>query len=272
MQGIADAGSTAARPSRPDAAARWRASDVAGQARPAPARPPRSWWRCSEPAEQPEAPPKMKAEDVHPARSSSRRPRNWPCRSTTMPRCSAGTPASSSGGVRRRRLRQAAPQLEDGVDVLIGTPGPHHRLLQAARVRHAPRRSRCSTRRTACSTSASSPTSATSCGACPAEQRQSMLFSATLSQRVLELAYEHMNSPELIQIEPEKITVDRVRQVIYYPAMDEKDPLLVGLLRAWTPPHDGVRQHQAAADGSRTCCAPTASTPRRSRRRRRTSG
>ncbi|MBU3672328.1 MAG: DEAD/DEAH box helicase [Sinobacteraceae bacterium] len=69
----------------------------------------------------------------------------------------------------------------------------------------------------------------------PPEQRQSMLFSATLSQRVLELAYEHMNNPELVRIEPEKITADRVRQVIYYPAMEEKMPLLVGLLRKMDP-------------------------------------
>jgi ATP-dependent RNA helicase RhlB len=62
-------------------------------------------------------------------------------------------------------------------------------------------------------------------------QRLSMLFSATLSQRVLELAYEHMNEPELIRIEPEKVTADRVRQLIYYPAMNEKAPLLIGLLR-----------------------------------------
>jgi ATP-dependent RNA helicase RhlB len=65
----------------------------------------------------------------------------------------------------------------------------------------------------------------------PPLRRQSMLFSATLSYRVLELAYEHMNNPELVRIEPDKITVDRVRQVIYYPAMDEKVPLLIGLLR-----------------------------------------
>jgi ATP-dependent RNA helicase RhlB len=62
-----------------------------------------------------------------------------------------------------------------------------------------------------------------------------MLFSATLSQRVLELAYEHMNNPELVRVEPEKITADRVRQVIYYPAMEEKMPLLVGLLRKMDP-------------------------------------
>jgi ATP-dependent RNA helicase RhlB len=63
------------------------------------------------------------------------------------------------------------------------------------------------------------------------ERRQSMLFSATLSQRVLELAYEHMNNPELVRIEPDKVTIDRVRQVIYFPSMAEKIPLLIGLLR-----------------------------------------
>src|SRR5579871_6696440 len=61
--------------------------------------------------------------------------------------------------------------------------------------------------------------------------RLNMMFSATLSHRVLELAYEHMNNPELIRIEPDKMTVDRVRQVLYFPATEEKVPLLVGLLR-----------------------------------------
>jgi ATP-dependent RNA helicase RhlB len=64
----------------------------------------------------------------------------------------------------------------------------------------------------------------------PPQRRQSMLFSATLSYRVLELAYEHMNNPELVRIEPDKRTVDAVRQIIYYPAMEEKVPLLIGLL------------------------------------------
>jgi ATP-dependent RNA helicase RhlB len=63
------------------------------------------------------------------------------------------------------------------------------------------------------------------------EQRQSMLFSATLSHRVLELAYEHMNNPELVRIEPDKVTIDRIRQIIYFPSMEEKIPLLIGLLR-----------------------------------------
>jgi ATP-dependent RNA helicase RhlB len=62
------------------------------------------------------------------------------------------------------------------------------------------------------------------------ERRQSMLFSATLSHRVLELAYEHMNNPELVRIEPDKMTVDQVRQLMYYPSTEEKVPLLIGLL------------------------------------------
>jgi len=65
------------------------------------------------------------------------------------------------------------------------------------------------------------------------EARQSMLFSATLSHRVLELAYEHMNNPELVRIEPDRVTADKVRQMIYFPAMEEKVPLLIGLLRQY---------------------------------------
>ena len=63
------------------------------------------------------------------------------------------------------------------------------------------------------------------------EERLNMMFSATLAHRVLELAYEHMNDPELVKIESENVTVDRVRQSIYFPAMSEKIPLLIGLLK-----------------------------------------
>jgi ATP-dependent RNA helicase RhlB len=66
-------------------------------------------------------------------------------------------------------------------------------------------------------------------------RRQNMLFSATLSQRVMELAYEHMNSPVTVRIEPEKVTADKVRQIVYLPAMSEKIQLLIGLLRQLKP-------------------------------------
>jgi ATP-dependent RNA helicase RhlB len=65
----------------------------------------------------------------------------------------------------------------------------------------------------------------------PPDKRLNMLFSATLSHNVMELAYEHMNEPELIRIEPDKVTADKVRQAIFFPSNEEKMPLLVGLIR-----------------------------------------
>ena len=133
------------------------------------------------------------------------------------------------GGVDYEKQRQ---QLADGVDVLIGTPGrvidyfKQHvydmRHVQVVVLDEADRMFdlgfiadiRYILRRMP-----------------EPEQRQSMLFSATLSQRVLELAYEHMNDPELVRIEPDRMTADLVRQSIYFPAMEEKIPLLIGLLK-----------------------------------------
>ena len=133
------------------------------------------------------------------------------------------------GGVDYEKQRRI---LEEGVDVLIGTPGriidyfKQHvfdlRHIQVAVLDEADRMFdlgfikdiRFILRRLP------HPT-----------QRLNMMFSATLSHRVLELAYEHMNNPELIRIEPDKMTVDRVRQVLYFPSTEEKIPLLMGLLR-----------------------------------------
>ncbi len=69
----------------------------------------------------------------------------------------------------------------------------------------------------------------------PYTKRQSMLFSATLSYRVMELAYEHMNLPEKISITPETITVEQVEQVLYHVGKHEKVPLLLGLLKKEEP-------------------------------------
>ena len=65
----------------------------------------------------------------------------------------------------------------------------------------------------------------------PYDQRQSMLFSATLSTRVMELCYEHMNNPERFSVTPEKMTVDVVDQELYHVSKDEKLGLLLGLLK-----------------------------------------
>ena len=66
-------------------------------------------------------------------------------------------------------------------------------------------------------------------------QRLSMLFSATLSYRVQELAYEHMNNPQHVKIESEQRTADKIEERIYYPANNEKIPLLLGLFKQENP-------------------------------------
>ena len=65
----------------------------------------------------------------------------------------------------------------------------------------------------------------------PYDKRQSMLFSATLSLRILELCYEHMNMPEKVTVTPEKVTVDQIKQEIYHVGASEKFGLLLGILR-----------------------------------------
>lgn len=69
----------------------------------------------------------------------------------------------------------------------------------------------------------------------PPGQRINMLFSATLSARVMELAYEHMNDPKVVRIESEQVTADKVRQVLYHVAVNDKIALLLGLLHQQNP-------------------------------------
>ncbi len=67
------------------------------------------------------------------------------------------------------------------------------------------------------------------------EKRLNLLFSATLSHRVMELAYEHMNSPVNLKTRSDQIAAEKVVQLVYHPASNEKIPLLVGLMRKLTP-------------------------------------
>jgi ATP-dependent RNA helicase RhlB len=66
-------------------------------------------------------------------------------------------------------------------------------------------------------------------------KRLSLLFSATLSHRVGELAYVHMNDPAEIRVKAETKTADKIEQSIYYPANEEKIPLLLGLMKKLKP-------------------------------------
>ncbi len=133
------------------------------------------------------------------------------------------------GGVDYEKQRKT---LEDGVDILIGTPGriidyfKQHvfnlRSIEVMVLDEADRMFDLGFIKDIRYVLRRLP---------PLDQRQCLMFSATLSQRVLELAYEHMNEPELIKVAAEKITSDNVNQSVYYPANEEKLPLLAGLLR-----------------------------------------
>ncbi len=65
----------------------------------------------------------------------------------------------------------------------------------------------------------------------PPDRRQSFLFSATLSFRVLELTWEFMNNPTQITITPRQKTVETVVQLLYHVGREEKFNLLLGLLK-----------------------------------------
>src|SRR5207245_188463 len=66
------------------------------------------------------------------------------------------------------------------------------------------------------------------------DRRQSMLFSATLSYDVMELAYVFMNDAVRVSITPEQVTAEKVEHLVYHVAKHEKLRLLVGLLRRET--------------------------------------
>ena len=142
--------------------------------------------------------------------------------------------AVAYGGIDYEKQRK---QLESGIDVLIGTPG---RLIDyfkqgvfnlkkleicvldeadrmfdlgfIADIRYLLRRMP------------------------PPEERVSMLFSATLSHRVMELAYEHMNNPVPVKTESTGVTAEGVNQQLFQPATDEKISLLLGLIGQMSPP------------------------------------
>jgi len=61
-------------------------------------------------------------------------------------------------------------------------------------------------------------------------ERQSMMFTATLSQRVMTLGWRQMNNPVEVVVSADHLTPDTIHQVLYHVATREKLPLLLGLL------------------------------------------
>lgn len=69
----------------------------------------------------------------------------------------------------------------------------------------------------------------------PVQQRLTLLFSATLSFRVRELAFEDMNNAEYIEVEPAQKTGHRITEELFYPSNQDKMPLLQTLLEEEWP-------------------------------------
>ena len=67
------------------------------------------------------------------------------------------------------------------------------------------------------------------------EERQTLLFSATLTEDILRLASKWTNEPVVIEIEPEKVTVDNIKQVVYTVPSDKKFALFYNLLQRDNP-------------------------------------
>ena len=137
------------------------------------------------------------------------------------------------GGIDYERQRE---MLENGVDILIGTPGRlidyykqgvfNLKAIEAAVLDEADRMFDLGFIRDIRYLLRRMP---------KPERRLNMLFSATLSLRVLELAYEHMNNPEMVKINPEQVAADNISHILYHPATKEKIPLLIGLLKQIDP-------------------------------------
>ncbi len=68
-----------------------------------------------------------------------------------------------------------------------------------------------------------------------AENRQTMLFSATLNNWVKNLAWEYTIEAKEITIEAENVTVDMIAQMLYHVSSDEKMKLLLGLIERDKP-------------------------------------
>ncbi|NMP16166.1 ATP-dependent RNA helicase RhlB [Thalassotalea sp. Y01] len=68
-----------------------------------------------------------------------------------------------------------------------------------------------------------------------AKQRLNMLYSATLSYRVKELAFEHMNEPVSVEVAPEQKTNVRITEELFYPSNEDKMALLQTIMEEEWP-------------------------------------
>lgn len=66
-------------------------------------------------------------------------------------------------------------------------------------------------------------------------ERLTLLFSATLSHRVRELAFEDMHNAEYVEVEPLQRTGHRIKEELFYPSNEDKMALLLTLMEEEWP-------------------------------------
>ncbi|MBP7585281.1 MAG: DEAD/DEAH box helicase [Spirochaetes bacterium] len=69
----------------------------------------------------------------------------------------------------------------------------------------------------------------------PKNERQTMLFSATLDYEVRRIAYEYMNEPEQIELSRDHVAVETIAQKLYHVGSQDKMRLLLGILKSENP-------------------------------------
>ncbi|MCB9727359.1 MAG: DEAD/DEAH box helicase [Deltaproteobacteria bacterium] len=129
-----------------------------------------------------------------------------------------------------------ASRLRDGVDIVVGTPGRlldfyRNRVLRLGSIEsfvldEADRMFDMGFIKDITSLFRAIP---------PKHRRQSMLFSATLNESVMRLAYRFMNEPVEVSVTPDEIVLDHIEQELYHVASHEKMPLLLGLMKREQP-------------------------------------
>jgi len=64
----------------------------------------------------------------------------------------------------------------------------------------------------------------------PKEKRQTLLFSATLTEAITRLASQWTVNPVMVEIEPEQVAVDTVEQIVYIVTEEQKFDLLHNII------------------------------------------
>ncbi|OTQ57365.1 ATP-dependent RNA helicase RhlB [Gilliamella sp. A7] len=67
------------------------------------------------------------------------------------------------------------------------------------------------------------------------KKRLTMLFSATLTHNVRELAFEYMNDPQYVEVEPEQKIGHRIKEELFFPSNEDKLALLQTLIEEEWP-------------------------------------